>query len=88
MTKHIFLDGPELQPAYFPHADSERLEDAPARCPRCGTGLWREVSDGLQCRACPRRWLVQEKLRELVGRTLETEASGHRINAPKGKAGR
>lgn len=86
MTRAYF-DSHALPPARFPYAQSETLEGAPARCDRCGTGLWREVSDGLQCRACPRRWLVEAKLRELVGRPREAEAWGHRIATPKGKRG-
>jgi len=64
-------DAVELRPATFPYADSARISEAPPRCDRCG-GIWKEVSDGYQCRQCPRRWLAGDKLRELVGRTLES----------------
>jgi DNA-directed RNA polymerase subunit RPC12/RpoP len=84
VTKHILLDGPVIPPAHFPHAQSQRLEQAPDRCDRCG-GIWREVSDGYQCRQCPRRWLVGERLAAMLCRTRETEAAGRRIAAPKGR---
>lgn len=65
-----------LPAAVFKYADSATLAEAPPRCPRCG-GLWRPVSEGYQCRQCPRRWLASERLTELVGRTLEHAAWAH-----------
>jgi len=58
----------------FPWADSPRLDQAPARCPRCA-GLWRAVDEGYVCTQCGRRWRAGDCLMKLVSRQMaHTEA--------------
>ena len=53
----------------FPYADSDRLDEAPPCCLKCG-GLWRRVDEGYGCRQCGTRWRAAECLRALLGRPL------------------
>lgn len=74
-----------MPPAVFPHAQSQTLAEAPARCRRCG-GPWRLVADGYACQTCPGHWHVGEKLTELVGRRLDyTDRWPMRVPVPSRK---
>jgi len=69
---------PPTRPPQFPHADSQRLVDAPDRCPRC-QGPWHRVDEGYACVTCGKRWRVAECLAASLGRPFAHATAPARV---------